>query len=208
VRYFLEHDHGSVEITVGVTVVGRSPECQLQFHDESLSRQHCRFILSANDLILEDLKSRNGTFLNGRPLPGRRRVFPGDRVIIGHQQIVIATAEGYLERPPTAEYPHWGAPIEPSPTEEELADRVARKTAATLDLPPQLASKRTPRDTLVETSPFAQHNTAPYAEGESFPHAADDYDEETELDKLICPACGAEVALRMNACTRCGAPLK
>ncbi|MDO3383547.1 EAL domain-containing protein [Gilvimarinus algae] len=46
------------------SVVGRHADCDLQLNMESISRQHARFELSGDKLILTDLGSTNGTFVN------------------------------------------------------------------------------------------------------------------------------------------------
>lgn len=57
--------------------------------DPMLSRQHIRIDLSGREPTLEDLHSRNGTQLNGRPLVGRATLRDGDRIRIGTQELVF-----------------------------------------------------------------------------------------------------------------------
>ena len=51
------------------SLVGRAPECFIQFagqtRDLCLSRQHCRLEIDPPTVRIEDLKSLNGTYLNG-----------------------------------------------------------------------------------------------------------------------------------------------
>lgn len=49
----------------GTTVVGRAPECQLRLEEASLSRKHARLTPTDEGVIIEDLGSTNGSFLNG-----------------------------------------------------------------------------------------------------------------------------------------------
>jgi hypothetical protein len=57
--------------------------------DPMLSRQHIRIDLSGEEPTLEDLQSRNGTQLNGRPLVGRATLRDGDRIRIGTQEMLF-----------------------------------------------------------------------------------------------------------------------
>jgi len=88
-------DHASV-------VLGRSFECQLQLQDPGVSRRHAELITVNGDFRIEDLGSRNGTFLNGLRLTAPALLKDGDRIGLG------LVAELRLERgqqPETAEEP-------------------------------------------------------------------------------------------------------
>ena len=61
----------------------------LTIDDPMLSRRHIRIDLSGPEPTLEDLHSRNGTQLNGRPLVGRATLKDGDRIRIGTQELVF-----------------------------------------------------------------------------------------------------------------------
>ncbi len=59
-------------------VIGRSSESDLMIADRFLSRQHARLFKQGDDWMAEDLGSRNGTLLNGRPIESATRVKAGD----------------------------------------------------------------------------------------------------------------------------------
>lgn len=64
---------------LGITTVGRAPECDLRLDEPGLSRMHARLLPADDGMLLEDLGSTNGTFINGkRVLRGEARV--GDEV--------------------------------------------------------------------------------------------------------------------------------
>jgi diguanylate cyclase (GGDEF)-like protein len=64
--------------------VGRSSETTLSFPDvPSISRRHARLTFSDGEVWLEDLGSRNGTFLNDEPLRESRQLASGDRFQVG-----------------------------------------------------------------------------------------------------------------------------
>lgn len=52
-------------------------------NDPTISAQHCRFILKDEKLYLEDLDSKNGTYLNGIKITDRKPVTSGDRLQLG-----------------------------------------------------------------------------------------------------------------------------
>src|SRR5882762_2247779 len=64
-------------------VVGRDPECDRLINDPAASRRHCAFTLRHGRVWVEDLGSRNGTFLNGARLHGAQPLSPGDRLDLG-----------------------------------------------------------------------------------------------------------------------------
>jgi phosphoserine phosphatase RsbU/P len=67
-----------------VTTIGRSSMNDLPIADKMLSRQHARIVRDNNGgLSVEDLGSRNGTFLNGDRLNGIQALKPGDRITVG-----------------------------------------------------------------------------------------------------------------------------
>ena len=67
-----------------VTTIGRSSMNDLPISDKMLSRQHARIVRDGEGaLTVEDLGSRNGTFLNGDRLTTLQPLKPGDRITVG-----------------------------------------------------------------------------------------------------------------------------
>ncbi|RMG99021.1 MAG: FHA domain-containing protein [Deltaproteobacteria bacterium] len=69
--------------------IGRMPDCWLTLDDDLVSRYHARLLVSQDGVVLEDLGSRNGTFVNGERLEGRRQLSDGDKVRIGREILVL-----------------------------------------------------------------------------------------------------------------------
>jgi pSer/pThr/pTyr-binding forkhead associated (FHA) protein len=67
----------------GVTTAGRHDECQLRIKSSEVSRKHCQFFEKNGMLMVKDLKSSNGTLLNGKKIEGQRVLEPGDELTIG-----------------------------------------------------------------------------------------------------------------------------
>ncbi len=75
--------------------VGRSSGAELSFPDDAgLSRQHFALEPAGDDWTVQDLGSKNGTFVNGIPLKARLVLHPGDRITAGHLSIVFAPDQG------------------------------------------------------------------------------------------------------------------
>src|SRR6202162_853940 len=67
-----------------VTTISRSSMNDLPISDKMLSRQHARIVRDGNGgLTVEDLGSRNGTFLNGERLVTLQPLKSGDRITVG-----------------------------------------------------------------------------------------------------------------------------
>jgi len=69
----------------GAYVMGRSLDCDIVVEDMAASRQHARIItgLSSDAILLEDLKSRNGTYVNDERVDGRVPLLDRARIRIG-----------------------------------------------------------------------------------------------------------------------------
>ena len=57
-----------VDLTDGTIVVGRDASSDIKLEGENVSRAHCEIRYWGNDFVLKDLQSKNGTFLNGKPV--------------------------------------------------------------------------------------------------------------------------------------------
>jgi hypothetical protein len=72
----------------GELILGRHHSCDLVLSDPSVSRRHARLVFRDGNWVLQDLESTNGTIVNG-VLVGRCALRPGDRVMIGDEQLRI-----------------------------------------------------------------------------------------------------------------------
>ncbi len=64
------------------TVLGRHPDCDVTIEVGAVSRQHAKIHRSEDNFQLEDLGSRNGTFLNGQLVTQQTRLSDGDLIRI------------------------------------------------------------------------------------------------------------------------------
>lgn len=76
------------ELSGPVTMLGRGTDCDLRLVDPGVSRHHAELRLEDDEVVLVDLGSTNGTFVNGQPV---RRVVLGDgtRVTLGRTTLVF-----------------------------------------------------------------------------------------------------------------------
>jgi predicted component of type VI protein secretion system len=73
----------------GMVTIGRSRTCTVRIPVSFVSRQHCRLYRTRGFVVAEDLRTANGTLLNGARLKGALPVRPGDRIKIGPIVFVI-----------------------------------------------------------------------------------------------------------------------
>jgi pSer/pThr/pTyr-binding forkhead associated (FHA) protein len=74
---------------VGTMVVGRSPDCDITFSYERLSRRHAQFHESDGVLWITDLESANGTFVNDKRLTAVERLKDGDKISFEKLKFVV-----------------------------------------------------------------------------------------------------------------------
>ena len=64
-------------------VIGRAEGCDLPLNLPMISSHHARVYRAGDSILIEDLDSANGTFLNGRRIEGSAIIRPGDLVSLG-----------------------------------------------------------------------------------------------------------------------------
>ena len=69
-------------ITNKTTVVGRGEDCTLRIPLASISRQHCELVKSDDNLLVRDLASSNGTYVNNQRV-NEAALNVGDRITLG-----------------------------------------------------------------------------------------------------------------------------
>ena len=73
----------------GPVIVGRSPGSDIVIGAEYVSSRHARFVLMGQNLFVEDLGSKNGTAVNGRPVHDPVALRNKDLVTIGDVDIRV-----------------------------------------------------------------------------------------------------------------------
>lgn len=79
------------------TSIGRGPDNTVTLQDEKLSRHHCVIRRRPDgDLEVEDLKSLNGTRVNGKPIRRVTRLSIGDTVVLGNTTMIVESEDSPL----------------------------------------------------------------------------------------------------------------
>jgi predicted component of type VI protein secretion system len=73
----------ALQLADGVTTVGRHDDCQLRIKSSQVSRKHCELFEKKGLLLVKDLGSANGTYVNGEKVDGQRVLESGDELTIG-----------------------------------------------------------------------------------------------------------------------------
>ncbi len=69
-----------VPLTGEMIVVGRDATCDMVLAERQVSRQHIQIKRAGEDYRVVDLESKNGTWLNGKPLKGEASLQNGDQI--------------------------------------------------------------------------------------------------------------------------------
>jgi hypothetical protein len=83
------HDPGMIYDLGGDVVFGRGDSAEIRLKDPFASSRHARVYEQGRILVIEDLGSTNGTYLNEELLDGPRPLHPGDRVRIGDSEFTF-----------------------------------------------------------------------------------------------------------------------
>ena len=79
-----ESDVHPQHYTQPVIILGREPDCDFSVDDQTVSSQHARLSYHQQQWWLEDLRSTNGTFLNGKAVTAPVVITHGDELRLGH----------------------------------------------------------------------------------------------------------------------------
>jgi pSer/pThr/pTyr-binding forkhead associated (FHA) protein len=79
--------------------IGRDQTADVVLEDELVSRRHVRVAPKDAGAIVEDLGSRNGTFVNGNEVHAPTALQPGDRLLLGVTLLELRSSEQVRARP-------------------------------------------------------------------------------------------------------------
>jgi predicted component of type VI protein secretion system len=89
-----KNDGRELEIKVPEFIIGRGEGVNLRPKSDLISRHHCALLLEDGQAFIQDLESRNGTFLNGDKVSGKIKLQVGDRLRVGRLQFEILLDHG------------------------------------------------------------------------------------------------------------------
>jgi len=111
-----------VELQGERMVMGRHPSCQIVLDNAAVSRNHAQILESHGTYYLEDLRSRNGTLLNGKKIQGRTEIKDGSEIRVC--EVVLRFYQGL---PPSSD------DLAPASPEGVAGDPGFRRTAVVPD---------------------------------------------------------------------------
>jgi DNA-binding winged helix-turn-helix (wHTH) protein len=94
----LETDDGTRPLTQGQNVIGRTDEADICVDRTEVSRCHAMITVQGTSAVIEDLGSKNGTYVNGRQIDGPTALNNGDEIWIGRS---VARMRFLIEGEPT-----------------------------------------------------------------------------------------------------------
>ncbi|HUS63398.1 MAG TPA: GGDEF domain-containing protein [Kofleriaceae bacterium] len=77
--------------------MGRGGSADIRLVDEGISRFHARIRAEGGHMVVEDLESRNGTFLNGERVTAARKLEDGDKIQVGRTTVLKFSFHDQLE---------------------------------------------------------------------------------------------------------------
>ena len=93
----------AITLKSGKLLIGRAEDCDIRPLGEEVSRRHCVVLATATEMTVEDLKSRNGTFVNGVKTLAKTVVSDGDILRVGPLELKVSFGELAHAAPVSAE---------------------------------------------------------------------------------------------------------
>jgi len=90
VSYQIRWEHSRERLEEGEHVLGRDPDAGVFLNHPGVSRQHARIVISAAQATIEDIGSKNGTFVGEERVDGVRVLRDGDVVGIGSVKLTFS----------------------------------------------------------------------------------------------------------------------
>lgn len=85
-------ENHSIELKLGSNVLGRSPDSDFPISHPTVSTLHCELVLSENSILLRDLESTNGTFVNDQPVR-EASLLAGQTLRLGDIELLVENVE-------------------------------------------------------------------------------------------------------------------
>jgi len=79
----------SIAVPEGETILGRALDATIRFDIAGVSRRHARIRVDGANVVVEDLGSRNGTYVRGEKINGRAALADGDELRVGPVSMII-----------------------------------------------------------------------------------------------------------------------
>lgn len=97
IAFRLKWPEGRITLEEGEHVLGRDPDVEIFLNSASVSRRHAQIRIAACQATIEDLGSKNGTFVGSERLEGARALADGDVIRVGSVKLTFR-----MLRPPSS----------------------------------------------------------------------------------------------------------
>jgi len=87
--YWLVRGRRRIPLEPGETIIGRDPGVPAFVDDRSVSRRHAKILVTAEGATVQDLDSKNGTFLQGRKVGPAVPLSDGDKLKVGSVTMTV-----------------------------------------------------------------------------------------------------------------------
>ena len=87
--YWLVRGRREIPLRWGENLIGRDPVAVVRIDDEAVSRRHARIVIGEEGAVLEDLGSKNGTYLEGRRIHEASALADKDRLRVGQAPMTL-----------------------------------------------------------------------------------------------------------------------
>lgn len=134
--YKNRHPQGEFPLTEGTTTLGRKPDNLIRLQDRTVSGHHARLRLHRDEVILQDLDSTNGTYVNRERIQ-EKALKDGDFILIGNWRLRLELDSRPAPEPPPVDLLRLATPgMPPGPVCDEVARRI-QALQAEVDVRPQ-----------------------------------------------------------------------
>ncbi len=131
-------DGGLKYIVIKELTIGRSDVCDIKIDDKKISRTHAKFNIVDDELVITDLDSSNGTFVNGKKIQETTKLKNNDSVKVESHELKIFISANIPEK-----------------TEEDDKTRIVETVEAT----PDVIIDKTKKESLGDVKPSDEKET-------------------------------------------------
>lgn len=86
-------EEGSILLLNGIITIGRKEGNTIRLTDQYASSDHAKIVVKNNEILIEDLNSTNGVFINEEKLNGYAKIRANDKIRIGSATFKVIRAE-------------------------------------------------------------------------------------------------------------------
>ncbi len=85
----LDEHAREIALVEGANLIGRGADCQVRIDLPDISRHHARIQVAGDVATIEDLGSKSGTCISGKPVLGPTSLWEGAEIVVGSEPLVF-----------------------------------------------------------------------------------------------------------------------